>query len=83
MDDELKLTVDPGTSFWDFAGLGTSTYDNPWASGSKMAPFDQKVGGCLDSRHSQTKRQTNPIEIITYFASVGSNSFIGGCTTLI
>ncbi|XP_042221990.1 beta-1,3-glucan-binding protein-like isoform X1 [Homarus americanus] len=41
VDDELKLTVDPFTNFWDFGGFGDS-YDNPWAAGGKMAPFDQK-----------------------------------------
>ncbi|XP_050690921.1 beta-1,3-glucan-binding protein-like [Eriocheir sinensis] len=42
VDDELKMTVDPGTSFWDFAGMDSNIYDNPWVAGEKMAPFDQK-----------------------------------------
>ncbi|XP_047476427.1 beta-1,3-glucan-binding protein-like [Penaeus chinensis] len=41
VDDVLQLTIDPGNSFWDFAGMGPS-FDNPWAAGDKMAPFDQK-----------------------------------------
>ncbi|XP_050710145.1 beta-1,3-glucan-binding protein-like isoform X1 [Eriocheir sinensis] len=41
LDGELKMTVDPGTNFWNFAGLD-STYDNPWVAGDKMAPFDEK-----------------------------------------
>ncbi|XP_047476670.1 beta-1,3-glucan-binding protein-like [Penaeus chinensis] len=41
VDDVLQLTVDPGSSFWDFAGMD-SIFDNPWAAGAKMAPFDQK-----------------------------------------
>nr|ADK77876.1 lipopolysaccharide and beta-1,3-glucan binding protein [Portunus trituberculatus] len=41
LDDELKITIDPVTNFWNFAGLDDSI-DNPWTSGSKMAPFDQK-----------------------------------------
>ena len=42
VDDELKMTIDPTTNFWDFAGMD-DTLDNPWRSGDKMAPFDQKV----------------------------------------
>nr|ABY89089.1 pattern recognition protein LGBP [Penaeus japonicus] len=41
VDDVLQLTVDPGSSFWDFSGMDPS-FDNPWVAGSKMAPFDQK-----------------------------------------
>ncbi|XP_053646901.1 beta-1,3-glucan-binding protein [Cherax quadricarinatus] len=41
LDDQLQLTVDPGTNFWDFGGFGNEL-DNPWKAGSKMAPFDQK-----------------------------------------
>ncbi|KAK8406559.1 hypothetical protein O3P69_007285 [Scylla paramamosain] len=41
LDDELKITIDPVTNFWDFAGLDNSI-DNPWISGGKMSPFDQK-----------------------------------------
>ncbi|KAK3879550.1 hypothetical protein Pcinc_015887 [Petrolisthes cinctipes] len=41
VDDVLVMTVDPGTSFWDFSGVGPE-YDNPWVEGEKMAPFDQK-----------------------------------------
>lgn len=42
LDDELKLTVDPGTNFWDFGGLESSGYENPWQYGSKMSPFDKE-----------------------------------------
>ncbi|XP_050690913.1 beta-1,3-glucan-binding protein-like isoform X7 [Eriocheir sinensis] len=42
LDDVLQMTVDPGTSFWDFAGMDSNIYDNPWAAGEKMAPYDQK-----------------------------------------
>ena len=41
VDDVLQMTVDPGSSFWDFSGMGDDV-DNIWASGDKMAPFDQK-----------------------------------------
>jgi hypothetical protein len=38
VDDQEILTVDPGAGFWQKGGF---TGDNVWASGSKMAPFDQ------------------------------------------
>jgi len=42
VDDELVLTVDPGSNFWDFGGFGDLNVDNPWASETdKMAPFNQ------------------------------------------
>ncbi|XP_069170701.1 beta-1,3-glucan-binding protein [Procambarus clarkii] len=41
VDDQLQITVDPGTNFWEFGGFDNSL-DNPWKAGSKMAPFDQK-----------------------------------------
>lgn len=40
-DDAVTLAVDPGTNFWDYGGLETTGYENPWRYGSKMAPFDQ------------------------------------------
>jgi hypothetical protein len=30
----------PAGGFWEFSGL---TGTNPWASGTKMAPFDKRV----------------------------------------
>lgn len=45
VDGELKITIDPVTNFWDFAGLDDSI-DNPWITGDKMAPFDRKVDFC-------------------------------------
>ncbi|XP_064106096.1 beta-1,3-glucan-binding protein-like isoform X2 [Macrobrachium nipponense] len=47
VDDVLVMTVDPGTSFWDFGGFGDDI-DNIWSSGEKMAPFDQKFYIILD-----------------------------------
>ncbi|XP_047498880.1 beta-1,3-glucan-binding protein-like [Penaeus chinensis] len=41
VDDTLELEVDPGTNFWDFGSFGDQI-DNPWSTGSKMAPFDQE-----------------------------------------
>lgn len=41
VDDQLVLSVDPGSSFWDFGGFGDDI-DNIWVRGEKMAPFDQK-----------------------------------------
>nr|XP_045596249.1 beta-1,3-glucan-binding protein-like isoform X3 [Procambarus clarkii] len=41
VDGKEKLMVDPGKNFWNLSGLGSSL-SNPWKSGGKMAPFDQK-----------------------------------------
>ncbi|XP_068233194.1 beta-1,3-glucan-binding protein-like isoform X1 [Palaemon carinicauda] len=41
LDDELVMSVDPVTNFWDFGEFGDNI-DNIWRSGEKMAPFDQK-----------------------------------------
>ncbi|XP_018018860.2 beta-1,3-glucan-binding protein-like [Hyalella azteca] len=43
LDDAEILKVDPGTNFWDFGGLASSGYENPWRYGTKMAPFDKEV----------------------------------------
>ncbi|XP_018014472.1 beta-1,3-glucan-binding protein [Hyalella azteca] len=42
LDDAVILTVDPGTNFWDFGGLASSGFENPWRYGSKMSPFDKE-----------------------------------------
>ncbi|MPD00476.1 Beta-1,3-glucan-binding protein [Portunus trituberculatus] len=61
LDDELKITIDPVTNFWNFAGLDDSI-DNPWTSGSKMAPFDQKVRFCYSSTSSLTLLWAAPVD---------------------
>jgi len=48
LDGVEVLNVDPGTNFWDFAGLETSGYENPWRYGTKMAPFDQQFSIILN-----------------------------------
>ncbi|XP_060533796.1 beta-1,3-glucan-binding protein-like [Cylas formicarius] len=55
-------TVKPEDNFWNYGNFQNINLDNPWGSGSKMAPFDQEffliinlaVGGSLD------ERATNP-----------------------
>jgi len=41
-DDVRILTVTAGTGFWIRGGFGSSGYENPWAEGTLMAPFDQE-----------------------------------------
>ncbi|GFO26158.1 beta-1,3-glucan-binding protein-like [Plakobranchus ocellatus] len=46
VDGQEILAVDPGTKgFWDFGEFeknGQGKWDNPWAAGGRMAPFDQE-----------------------------------------
>jgi len=39
VDNQQLMTVNPGSSFWNYGGFGSM--NNIWASGGKMAPFDQ------------------------------------------
>lgn len=43
LDGVIVQQINPGNSFWDYGNFAaTVNIDNPWASGGKMAPFDQK-----------------------------------------
>lgn len=44
IDDVITQRVDVGDGFWERGGFGTKfpNIDNPWKSGSPMAPFDQE-----------------------------------------
>lgn len=42
VDDVDVGTLKMNTSFWDLGGFN-NYFENPWSSGSKMAPFDQEV----------------------------------------
>ncbi|XP_050408378.1 beta-1,3-glucan-binding protein [Patella vulgata] len=43
VDDEVILNVTPDDGgFWKYGGFDRSGMANPWQSGNKMAPFDQK-----------------------------------------
>jgi beta-glucanase (GH16 family) len=45
LDDPTNVVLDvpvPKAGFWKEAGLDKSGFDNPWVSGGKDAPFDQK-----------------------------------------
>jgi len=43
LNGEVQLVVDPTTNFFDFGGFDPATTHNPWTTGGKMAPFDQKM----------------------------------------
>lgn len=43
VDGEHKLTVDPGSNFYDYGGFAGRGVENPWAGRDKMAPFDRPV----------------------------------------
>nr|AEE89455.1 beta-glucan recognition protein [Tapes literatus] len=42
IDDTEVLNVTPQTSMWEFGELDKDGVENPWAAGTKMAPFDQE-----------------------------------------
>lgn len=43
VDREVLGSVVPSDGgFWEMGDFTNTTYDNPWAGGSKMAPFDQE-----------------------------------------
>ena len=71
LDDEVQMTVDPGTGFWDFGDLESTGYQNPWVGGTKMAPFDKPVSSmsinnCLYEWQWKCKSKT-VIYLITFF----------------
>jgi len=44
VDEELVMTVDPGTNFWDFGQFADLNIDNPWVGETdKMTPFNQEM----------------------------------------
>ena len=43
IDDTEVLNVTPQTNMWEFGELDKDGVENPWAAGTKMAPFDQEV----------------------------------------
>ncbi|KAH3882684.1 beta-1,3-glucan-binding protein-like [Dreissena polymorpha] len=42
IDGDEVLNVTPQTTMWAFGGNDQDGVENPWASGTKMAPFDQE-----------------------------------------
>lgn len=38
----LGFVAPPDGGFWEMGGFANGSYDNPWSSGTKMAPFDQE-----------------------------------------
>ncbi|WAR02687.1 BGBP-like protein, partial [Mya arenaria] len=42
IDGDEVLNVTPQTTMWEYGGLDQDGVENPWAAGSKMAPFDQE-----------------------------------------
>lgn len=43
VDDHLILDVEADAGFWS---KGNYSGNNPWSSGTKMAPFDRDVSQC-------------------------------------
>lgn len=42
IDNVVVGTIRPGNGFWNYGNFASSGYQNPWANGSGMAPFDQE-----------------------------------------
>ena len=61
------MSVDPGSGgFWDFGQFeknGQSKWENPWAAGERMAPFDQEVSHEIDLEREGGARERESIRM--------------------